>query len=103
MLSFLQFISSFSVTGPVDVYLKLPVSEISKIDDQRSVSAFSVIGLSVLHIFQLFLLEVIIIAYYSARPDTIEQYRTRIFTRSNYLSPVFSSAAEVAVQQRIIL
>ena len=27
----------FSVAGPVDVYLKLPVSEISKIDDQRSV------------------------------------------------------------------
>ena len=30
-----------SVDTPVNVYLKLPVTEISKIDDQRSVSNIS--------------------------------------------------------------
>ena len=28
----------FAVEGPIEVYFKIPVSEISKIDDQRSVS-----------------------------------------------------------------
>ena len=35
---FTAFSFLVSVSGPVEVYLKLPVSEISKIDDQRSVS-----------------------------------------------------------------
>ena len=33
-----NFALSFAVDGPIMVYFKIPVSEISKIDDQRSVS-----------------------------------------------------------------
>ena len=37
----------FSAVGPLDVFLKLPVTEISEIDDRKSVSLIYIICLSV--------------------------------------------------------
>ena len=35
-----DFFFPFSVNGPINVYFKLVISEVSKIDDQRSVSGY---------------------------------------------------------------